>query len=366
MSIFDRTSGFDPTDWMREKSLAALEIAAKLVDLANEPDTTAWYEKNLKRMAKNLIARLLPMTGLLYGVGAEAVEPDQWEGIAERGTFALTKWCRQWKVANPYHFSEGVTAKKREEGETNEKRQAVEPNILKREDEHGPTLALEIHHHMAFQMLYGGLNDQAKSLLAWALFNLGTSEYADIAVLNKKFLPTDIAFSPEQTSEGYRQLYQKGLIEKVEGLDIIDEAIAIRLVVDGINDSKHAAPFQEVAFGRPGLRIQGKPTTGNIIQLTFDKHHNKYLEWIACSQEKIRQMHGALQQKLGSDHVYIENVRIAPAADKTDNKRILEIQYRYPFDIDDRQMELQLKSTAEKWIKASIVSTTGPNGDKPN
>lgn len=41
MSIFDQTSGLDPTDWMREKSLAALEIAVKLVDLANEPDTTA-------------------------------------------------------------------------------------------------------------------------------------------------------------------------------------------------------------------------------------------------------------------------------------------------------------------------------------
>ncbi|BBO87133.1 hypothetical protein [Desulfosarcina ovata] len=362
MSIFDRTSGFDPTDWMREKSLAALEIAVKLVDLANEPDTTTWYEKNLKRMAEHLIARLLPMTALLHGTEAKAVELDQWKGIVEKGTFALTKWCRQWKVANPYHFSESVTASKRDGDETTEKRQAVEPTILTNDYEHSLTLELEIHHHMAYQMLYGGLNDPAKSLLAWALFNLGASEYTDIAVLNKNFLPTDIGCTPEQTSEGYRLLYQKGLIEKVEGLNIIDEAIALRLVVEGINDSKHALPFQEVAFGRPGLRIQGKPTVGNIVQLTFDKHHNKYLEWMACSQEKIRQLHEALQQSIGSDYVYIENVQVVTTADKTDNKCILEIQYRHPFDKDDRLMEDQIKTAAEKWIKASVVSTTRPNG----
>lgn len=245
------------------------------------------------------------MTALLHGAGAEAVEHDQWQDIAERGTFALTKWCRKWKVANPYRFSESVIAKKRDGAETTEKRQTFEPNILTSDDEHSPTLELEIHHHMAFQMLYGGLNDPAKSLLVRALFNLGTSEYADIVVLNKDFLPTDIGCTPEQTGEGYRLLYQKGLIEKVEGLNISDEAIGLRLVVDGINDSKHAPPFQQVTFGRPGLRIQGKPTTGNIIQLTFEKYHNKYLEWPAYSHEKIRQLHVFLHQS-----IYIHAVEI--------------------------------------------------------
>lgn len=69
-------------------------------------------------------------------------------------------------------------------------------------------------------MLYGGLNDPAKSLLAWALFNLGAFEYADIVVLNKTFLQTNIGCKPEQTGDGYRYLYEKGIIEKVKGLDI--------------------------------------------------------------------------------------------------------------------------------------------------
>ena len=356
MSIFDHTSGFDPTDWMREKSLAALEIAAKLVDLANEPDTTAWYEKNLKRMADHLISRLLPMTALLYGAGAEAVEHDQWKGITERGTFALTKWCNHWKIANPYHFSESVTAQKKDGDEATEKRQAFEPDILKSDTEQGLSLKLEIHHHMAYQMLCDDISDSAKSLLAWMLFNLGTSEYADIVVLNRDFLPTDIRCSPEQTAEGYCQLYKKGLIEKVEGLDIIKKAIALRLVVDGINGSKHAPPFHEETFGRPGLRLRGKPTIVNIFQLTFDAHHNKYLEWVACSHEKIRQLQAFLQQSIGSDYVYIENVRVVTAADKAKNKCILEIACRFPIDIDDHSMEQQIITSAKKWIKGSMVS----------
>jgi len=43
MSIFDRQSGMNRMPWLQEKALAALEGAAALVDLANEPDTTRWY-----------------------------------------------------------------------------------------------------------------------------------------------------------------------------------------------------------------------------------------------------------------------------------------------------------------------------------
>ena len=48
MSILDEDSPLDPNPWLQEKSLAALQEAARLVDLANEPDTTSWYERKLK------------------------------------------------------------------------------------------------------------------------------------------------------------------------------------------------------------------------------------------------------------------------------------------------------------------------------
>jgi hypothetical protein len=361
MSIFDSTSGWDSTEWLQEKSLAALESAVKIVDLANEPDTTPWYAKNLKRIAEHLIARLVPMTALFHGVGDEGVKSEEWQNIVERGTFALTKWCRKWNIANPYRFSEGVTAREREESETAEKSRTVQPAVETGEDEQSCFMKLEIYSHMALQMLHGELTTPAKRLLSWALFHLYTSEYHDIVVLNKAFLPTDIGCTPEETGEGYRLLYQKGLIEKIEGLKITDEAIALRLVVGGLNDSKHPTPFQEETFGRKGLRIGGKITTGNIIQLSYDKLSNKYLQWLARSQDKLRQLSDFLEESIGEDNCCIEDIRVIVKADEPKDTTVLEIQIRYPLDVDDRIMEEQLKIYAKKWIDQSKSSVLEPN-----
>ena len=106
MSIFDPTSGKDPSAWLMEKSLAALESAVKLIDLANESDTTPWYRKNLRFIGEHLINRLLPMTALFHGVPEEGVLPEEWENIIEKGTFELARWCRKWDVTLIPHFAD--------------------------------------------------------------------------------------------------------------------------------------------------------------------------------------------------------------------------------------------------------------------
>lgn len=357
-SIFDSTSGMDSTEWLQEKSLAALETAAKLVDLANEPDTTPWYKKNLKHIAEHLIARLLPITALLHGVGQAGVKPEEWESIVERGTFALTKWCHRWKVANPYHFSEGLAAKERDPSETDEKNQVIHADIETVNEDNDRSIKLSIYSHMALQMVHSELTEPARRLLSWALFHLHTSEYSDVVTLNKIFLPTDIGLTPEETSDGYHQLYTQGLIEKVELPGIIDEAIAIRLVVEGLNGSKHALPYQEEKFGRKGLRIQGKPTAGNIFGFVFDKHLTKYLEWLNRSEEKLGQFRDYLQEAIGDNIVYIEEVKVKIESDMTKNPTMLEIRLRYPFDADDHNIEGLLQTYSLKWLEESKVPST--------
>jgi hypothetical protein len=359
MSIFDPTSGKDPTIWLREKSLAALESAVKLVDLANEADTTAWYRKKLRNIAHHLIARLLPMTALFHNVPEQGVEDDQWKGIVENGTFELVKWCNRWKVANPYHFTESLTAVPRDESEITEKRESVQPDITECDNEPGRDLKLSIYQHMALQMLHFDLSDPTKRLLSWALFHLYTSEYADIVILNKSFLPTDIGCSIQETADAYRELYQKGLIEKVEGLKTIESSIALRLVVEGLNESKHSIPFKEEVFGMEGLRIGGEPTTGNIVHLTFDKNRNKYLEWLSVSPAKMQQLHGFLQQTIGADNVYIEKIKVLTGTDGPGESNVLEIKLRYPLSADDRSVEHQLEVIAEKWIREAMVIENG-------
>ena len=41
---------FNPLPWLREKTLRAMQVAGSLVDVANEPDTTAWYKRKLLRL----------------------------------------------------------------------------------------------------------------------------------------------------------------------------------------------------------------------------------------------------------------------------------------------------------------------------
>lgn len=72
MSIFDGDTVFSSIAWLQEKSLAALKESAKLIDLANEPDTTKWYQKELKRRGSALVGRLIPIIALLHQAGDEA------------------------------------------------------------------------------------------------------------------------------------------------------------------------------------------------------------------------------------------------------------------------------------------------------
>ena len=80
MSIFNPSSGMNALRWIQEKALSALEDAARLVDLANEKDTSPWYAKELRRRAGAMIGRLAPLVALVHGVGEEAAEdpPIPW------------------------------------------------------------------------------------------------------------------------------------------------------------------------------------------------------------------------------------------------------------------------------------------------
>ena len=61
---------------------------------------------------------------------------------------------------------------------------------------------------------------------------------------------------------------------------LVDFFRGLRLVGDGFNDSRHPTPFQEETFGRKGLRIGGKTTTGNIRFIGFNTQcNNQNMMW---------------------------------------------------------------------------------------
>jgi hypothetical protein len=55
-SLENRGGQRNPVPWLIEKTAVALGEAARLVDLANEPDTNAWYRPALKAAAFPIIS----------------------------------------------------------------------------------------------------------------------------------------------------------------------------------------------------------------------------------------------------------------------------------------------------------------------
>ena len=57
----------------------------------------------------------------------------------------------------------------------------------------------------------------------------------------------------------------------------------------------------------------------------------------------------------------VSEVRHGTNADESKDATVLEIQIRYPLDVDDRIMEEQLKIYAKKWIDLSKSSVAEPS-----
>ena len=73
--------------------------------------------------------------------------------------------------------------------------------------------------------------------------------------------------------------------------------IALKLVVEGMNDSKHPRQYDEnEVFGHPGIRIGGEFSTGNIFIIKFDGKLNKALSWLYGDSKKLDELkNNALQ-----------------------------------------------------------------------
>lgn len=76
-SLENRGGQRNPVPWLIEKTAIALGEAARLVDLANEPDTNAWYRQALKAAAFPVIGRLAPVVAVLCDRPETANEPNK-------------------------------------------------------------------------------------------------------------------------------------------------------------------------------------------------------------------------------------------------------------------------------------------------
>ncbi|MBI2390077.1 MAG: hypothetical protein HYV09_10850 [Deltaproteobacteria bacterium] len=352
MTIFD--SGLFELPYVQEKTLRALEDAARFVDLANEPDTTKWYAKRLRELASPAVTHLVAAVAHVYQAGADAVRAEHVDAILKGGTFALARWSKEFKIVDSVRVAFAPFAPARTDEEIDEKAEAVPEALISAEEAHALDLRLEVCGAMARAMLHQDLPDVCKRILCWLVMDLTRSSFADVVVVSRKFLPGDIDRTAEETAAAYRALYERGLIERVDGVpNLRDDAIALRLVAAGLNGSKHPAPFREETFGYPGARIAGKRTTGNELWVYPNQALAKASErWLATDAELLS-LREAMQRALGEDRAYVETVQRG----STERGSVLRVRVRFPYEADEAVLQAELEAVADAWLRALVVRT---------
>jgi DNA-binding transcriptional MocR family regulator len=174
--------------------------------------------------------------------------------------------------------------------------------------------------------------------------------------MSKRFLPTDIGITREDASLAYRELHDRGLIERIEVADSDKrtDRLSVRLVVQGLNDSRHAGQFRAEEFGYPGARIAGQVTAGQEAFVELPKTLASTLGRWFKEPQALTELRDALQAQMGEDRVYIEGAEVK----YRDEQPVLLICFRYPFDADLKPIEKELSELAPKWLMDRLVRLT--------
>lgn len=351
MSIFDGTSGFESSTWLREKTLRALKDGVRIVDLANEADTSPWYQKHLRAVAEPLVGHLLPVVAFLHGAEQEAVTHESWRPILAGGTFALAGWAKKFKVVDPIEAEFQAFAPLRSEEESEEKAEPLPQGLLASEQPAAEDLRYDICTFIVQHMADGKFSPPEMRLLSWLLRNLKYSSYADVTTVAKRFLPTDIGCSIEETATAYRTLYERGYLERVDGVPGVGaESLALRVVAGDRNASRHPVSFREEVFGFAGARVAGQPTIGNQLTIHLGETLTKIVTRWQLTDEERADLRAALQTGIGEDRAYLEQVEL----DTGVARPTVVVSLRYPMDTSDARMTAEAERIIGEWIRKRV------------
>jgi hypothetical protein len=350
MSIF--TGELNPMPWLQEKLLLALQESTRLVDLANEPDTTPWYAKKLKGHASAIIGRLAPIIVLVYQADQDAAKVQEWQPIIERGTFELARWSKKWGILDPHAFLNSALVEDRDDEEIVDKNTSAEEPTNDDSSAYRDDNKVEIYGAMMLQLMHGNISAQATKLLLWLLYELKLSQYPDVTIVSKKFLPTDCGLSIAETATAYKELYDKGLLQKVSNIEKLStECLALKIIASGYNDTNKYPPvFNEEIFGYEGARINGKVTSGNYLHLNLADTLDTALTKWGADQATLEQIKTQFMSKAG-DRVYVETISL----ETINEKKSLTAKVRHTFESDPKELTHELEVIASDILREHLL-----------
>jgi DNA-binding MarR family transcriptional regulator len=101
----------------------------------------------------------------------------------------------------------------------------------------------EVARHWAVRMTFHRLVDaeistNERRLLSWIAYHLAMSDHADVAFLVRRFLASDLRLTDAEGQAALQGLIERGYVREERSLGD-ERRIALRLVVEGVNDPRH-------------------------------------------------------------------------------------------------------------------------------
>lgn len=254
------------------------------------------------------------------------------------------------------HVAQNAITTPRSAEDDEEKSLTPEETLLSADDEAAIEMRLEICQRICLKLLDENIPDAARRILAWAGYHLGLSQHADVVKISKRFLPGDIQRTPQDTSEGYRALYELRLIERIDGLSNNNDVLALRIAIDGLNSSKHPSVYRDEVFGFEGARVNGESTFSNDIFVKIPDKLSRFLTRDASViRNKLPELKLLLKNSISPERVFISDVEYLPAGESSKYPS-LRISFRQPLScLSTTTVEEHITVTTNAWLKSIVV-----------
>jgi DNA-binding MarR family transcriptional regulator len=220
--------------WVREKVGLVLEELARIADIAKDPETPAWYKRNLRKSLHPAIANALKV--LLWSND----RTDEWtvelsQRPTEHGTLGLAATLSGLGIRHQLRVGEPTV-----DPDDEDDREPVSPDQPPAPS--GDPWA-DAARQWAVRVTFQRLGDKEiptneRRLLSWIAYHLAMSDHADVAFLARRFLASDLRLTEAEGQAALQGLIERGYVREERGLGD-ERRIALRLVVEGMNDPRH-------------------------------------------------------------------------------------------------------------------------------
>lgn len=219
------------TAWLHEKIGRVLDGLARIADIAKDPETPAWYRRNLRRHLRPALSDGLKVF-LWSADRGGSWTPDAARKPTEHGTLGLASLLHEIGVAHTVDVGEPSADDDNDRGTRPDEPRIATPNPwdspLRRS-----AIAFAVYSMADAKMPAG----EAR-LLAYITHRVCRSEYVDTAVMLREFLFSDVQLSEAEGEHALDHLVTQRIVHVDR--DLSDELrIAIRLVAPDVNEPRH-------------------------------------------------------------------------------------------------------------------------------